>query len=272
MKLLAIAWSLTFCGLSIQPLCGQSPAVTAGQNRQSLDSGNREILYEQDFNDLTGSLNDGNKHHGFWFEGTGRGATAQFANGRLELEANEGKVGTLWLDQVFEGNIQIEFDAQVTASVGEKSNINFFLLFSDKRATPLYDTRQSRADGGYKRYHGGANSDHPLTGYIITHLANGDPKNPRYRLRSTPPFDPILHEVNGVSDVVIGKTYHIEIKKTEQRIAYSVDGKLVFESLLNNPKGKTALDRNRGLIGFRTWSTSLWWDSLKVTRLSDLKD
>ncbi len=274
MKLLYIASGVVLGLLSVPHLRGKSPQVADEPIQRFASSESCEVLYEQDFDDLAGSLNDGDKHHGFWFEGAAGGATAQFANGRLELKANrrDGKVGTLWLDRVFEGNLKIEFDAQVTASTGEKNNINFFLLFSDKRGTPIYDTRLERSDGGYKHYHGGKDSDHPLTGTIFTHLANGSPSNPRFRLRSVPPFDPVLHEVNGVSDVEIGKTYHIEIEKTGQQIAYTVNGTLIFKAPLGSPAGKKKVAGNRGLIGFRTWSTDLWWDSLRVTRLSDLKD
>lgn len=268
MKVLSIVSSVILCFASFQQVCGQSPRV-GGQTQPPIELEGHKTLYEQNFDELAGSLTDGNKHHGFWFEGADCGATAQFANRRLELNANDGKVGTLWLDHVFEGNIKIEFDVQVIASTGEKSNINFFLLFSDKTGTPLYDTRWDRSNGGYAKYHGGANGEHNLSGYVITHLANGTPKNPRYRLRSTPPFDPVLHEVTGVSDVVIGKTYHIEIKKIQDRIVYIVDGIQVFDATDDNTDGKDKPVRNSGLIGFRTWSTHLWWDNLKITRSSD---
>ena len=265
MKFYYLAIGLVFCLQCVQPLFGQS----------ALDAKDTKVqtLYEQDFDDLAGSLDDGDKHHGFWFEGAGGGATAQFAKGRLELDANtKGRVGTIWLDQIFEGNLKVAFDVQVTASKGGKNNLNFFLLFCDKRGMSIYDTRRSRADGQYPRYHGGSNADHPLTGFIITHLANGSPKNPRFRLRHTPPFDPVLHEVNGVSEVEIGKTYHVEIEKTEHQIAYTVNGTLIFKASVDSSVDTKNLAGNRGLIGFRTWSTSLWWDDLKVTRLPDLKD
>ncbi len=78
--------------------------------------------------------------------------------------------------------------------------------------------------------------------------------------------------MNGVSDVAIGKTYHIEIEKIQNRIAYIVDGKPIFEAKVDNSGSKKIPVRKRGLIGFRTWSTSLWWDNLKVTRQPDQED
>ncbi len=220
-------------------------------------------VHSDNFNTHTGSLNDGNEHHGYWFEGADSGATAGFVNGRLLVDATgANEEATVWLNKVLTGDVRIEFDAHIEASPGNINNINSYLLFSDKTGASLYSTRARRSDGDIDEYGGGTNANAPLRGYIITHVGSGTPNNPRYRLRDVPPHNPVLHQVNDVVHARQGHTYHIIIEKTGNRIKYTVDGTLIFnvaDTGGNNPV------HNSGLFGFRTFETRLWWDNLVIT-------
>lgn len=223
-------------------------------NQLSTSSAKREI-FKEDFN----SYPDGSKLPvGFWREGS---KAVRIENGRLRADANLDNNGedygtsTVWLDKVFTGDIQVEFDAQVLASEGEKNNINFFLFFSGPSGKSLRQTKNERADGQYGKYH-------KLNGYVFTFLANGNPENARFRMRDDPGFH-ILQE-NFAYECKQNKTYHITITKKGNRITYAVDGAVYMDKIddIANPEHKS------GIIGFRTWHTDLWWDNLEVTELN----
>ncbi len=44
---------------------------------------------------------------------------------------------TVWLNRQFSGNIQVEYDAHVIRSEGQKNNINFFFMYSHPDGTRL---------------------------------------------------------------------------------------------------------------------------------------
>jgi hypothetical protein len=194
----------------------------------------------------------------YWSEGN----AASIQNGQLYVNANGGahNASTIWLNQVFSGDLRIEYDAHVISSNTDKiNNINHFVLFSDSSGTPLYDTRAGRSDGAYAKYHS-------LNGYIITYVNDkGSAETPpaRFRLRDVPTFSNLLQEAN-TYNAAGGVTRHVVIEKIGNRITYRVDGVLALDKVDDqfNPA------HNSGLIGFRTAATELWYDNLVVTSLS----
>ena len=227
------------------------------------------LIYSEDFNKLSGSFpanGDKVSGTGWWFEGSGSGASASFTNKRLELDANgTNQVGTIWIDHDFPGDLRIEFDVHVLGSVNNSNNMNFFFLFTDKTGNSLYSTRSDRLDGAYGKYHGGADPNGNLTGYIITHLADRNANAPRYRLRDVPPFDPFIAEAREILSADKGQTYHVEVEKLGSIITYRVNNTIIFS---HDDNTKNPVHTN-GLIGFRTWQTHLWWDNLKVYCLGE---
>jgi len=196
---------------------------------------------------------------GWWYEGS---KMVRIEERHLRADANPDHSGedyeacTVWLNRTFSGNIRVEFDAHVIASEGDKNNVNFFFLFSDPSGKSLYETKETRADGKYGKYH-------ELNGYVFTFLANGNPQKARFRMRDDPGFH--LLEENYAYECKRAKTYHVNITKNGDRITYEVDGTVYLDQVDNkaNPEHKA------GIIGFRTWRTDLWWDNLRVTKLKD---
>ena len=180
-------------------------------------------------------------------------------NGRLWVDASadsigESNVSTIWLNKEFSRDLKVEFDASIIQSPGDKNNINFFFLYSDTTGKSLKASSHLRKDGGYKSYH-------KLNGYIFTYLANGNPDTARFRFRDCPGFN-LVSEANGYH-CLKDSIYHIEITKRGNRITYAVDGKVFidYKNSFPNPI------HSKGILGFRTWRTELWWDNLKVTQL-----
>ena len=140
------------------------------------------------------------------------------------------------------------------------NNINFFLLYSDPEGTPLYETRESRADAGYKLYH-------VLNGNIFTYLNDTreeskqlppEQRKARIRIRHCPGFELLAESYD--YHCRQGVTYHIELVKQGTKLSLSVDGNLLLETEASEP-------HTSGLIGLRTFRTYLWWDNIKVTQL-----
>ena len=207
---------------------------------------------------------------GWWVEG---GERVWIEDGRLHMRANaeegiasdRGNVGdyvcTVWNATEFGGDLRIEFDAHVVASVPGVNNINFFCLYSDPGGRPLYDTRETRADADYNRYH-------DLNGYIVTFLQDASERGEawpdgtlkaRFRMRRCPGFRLIdeafdYHCRQGV-------TYHVALTRQGARLTYAVDG-VVYVSA-EDPEPLAS-----GIIGLRTFRTELWWDNIRVTALS----
>lgn len=68
-------------------------------------------------------------------------------------------------------------------------------------------------------------------------------------------------------DVVTGKTYRIEVCIFGDRIAYVVNGTLIFDQDVDKLDTKSRPVPSRGFVGFRTWASDVSWDNLRVTRL-----
>ena len=127
-------------------------------------------------------------------------------------------------------------------------------MFSDTSGETLKNSRQKRMDGSYRKYH-------DMNGYIFTNVANGSESPARFRFRDCPGFN--LVSENNKYENMQRTIYHISIEKLGARIKYSVDNNVVLDVVDN----KFNSLHNRGLIGFRTWHTELWWDNLIVTRI-----
>jgi len=225
----------------------------------------RHVPLEDDFEGIEADLCDGDLHAGFWFEGAEGGSTATIADGRLDVKAGPRKGATVWLGRKLSGDIQIDVDVRVLDDGRDAHNMNLLLFFRDRSGRPLYASRADRFGGDYRLIHGGTNAQHPLTGIIVTFLANGDPENPRVRLRHVPPFDPIVHEVNGFYHARHEHTYHVRVRRRGNRLQYLLDGRLVFDVAdVTAPES--------GHLGFRTWDTHLWWDNLRITRPAPLDE
>ncbi|MBD3240832.1 MAG: DUF1961 family protein [Chitinivibrionales bacterium] len=203
---------------------------------------------------------DGGLPSGWWSEGSSKNGVK---NGHLYLDANpdgDGETqdaGVIWCNTEFSGDLKIAYDVHIVSSKDNSNNMNLFMLFSDPSGASLYSTRESRADGLYRRYH-------DLNGYIATWVANGTPDNARFRLRDVPTFENVLVDTN-TFEAHAGKTYHVEVSRVGATITYRVDGQLMYTAVDNgfNPI------HDSGLLGFRTWQTELWWDNLRVYRLSE---
>jgi len=206
---------------------------------------------------------------GGWVEG---GERVWIENGRLFVRANaktkrahdkktsQRNVCTVWNTNEFNGDIRVEFDAHVVDSIPGVNNINLFFLYSDPGGSPLFDTRETRANAAYKHYHA-------LNGYIVTFLQ--DPfesaerwpdgsRKARFRLRRCPGFQLVKQTYD--YHCRKGVTYHVSMTRRGSRLAYAVDSKVYATA--DDPQPWT-----KRIIGLRTFRTELWWDNISVTSL-----
>jgi hypothetical protein len=215
-----------------------------------------KVLFSEDFSKGMGN---------WWIEG---GVKTWVEDGRLHMNAEpggerrdqrQGYVCTAWCRQEFSGDVKVELDAHVRRSDLDVNNINLFLHFSDPSGKPLYETRESRADAAYNKYHG-------LNGNIITYLkdtsqeaVDGKLDRARVRIRHCPGFE-LLKETY-TYHCRQGRTYRVELLKRGGRLTIAVDGNELLTAEDPEP-----LDG--GLLGLRTYRTYLWWDNIRVTQLS----
>ncbi|NOZ21699.1 MAG: DUF1961 family protein [Planctomycetes bacterium] len=239
-----------FCMLMIAGVCWCTPSIS----QEEVDMTGK-LLFHDDFSQGMDNwwVEGGEK---VWIEDN---HLHMKADGPKETRKDGGNVCTVWCKKQFPGDIVVEFDAHVIESRIDANNINFFMCYSDPSGAPLYDTRESRADAGYKKYHN-------LTGHIFTFLndfkkeggayPDGTTKA-RFRMRRCPGFK-LMTEAFGYH-CRKGRTYHITITKKGGDITYAVDGKVYMKGHDDNPL-------TGGLIGLRTYQTYLWWDNIKVTQ------
>ncbi|MFP3903972.1 MAG: DUF1961 family protein [Armatimonadota bacterium] len=198
----------------------------------------------------------------WWVEGSDR---VWVEDGRLHVQADppadsdEPHVATVWCKTPIEGNVRIEFDARVIRSRPNVPHINVFMFCSDPDGTPLYETRATRADGAFVKYH-------QLNGNIITyyHRHDDDTRPPRHAqigtlcIRRCPGFS-LLGETRNYH-VRPGQTYHVEIVRRDDFIEFHVDGNYLLGVRAPAPW-------DEGLIALRTFRTYLWWDNITVTAI-----
>ena len=146
------------------------------------------------------------------------------------------------------------FFGRKTSSSDTANNINFFFMYSDPSGKHLRQSAHERKSGLYQLYH-------QLNGYIFTNVTNGNELEVRYRLRDNPGFE-LIDEVF-TDESRIGQTRHIQIVKINDRLQYWVDSEKRVDVVDNkfNPV------HEQGLIGLRTWHTSLWMDNLIVKQI-----
>lgn len=204
-----------------------------------------EVLFNETFNYAGSDLPSQ-----WWSEGV----PARILNGRLFVDADtiEPRVSTVWLDKTFSGDLQIEFDVYVVSSKEIANNLNFFLLYSDPAGKKLRDSGNERMDGDYSHYH-------QLNGYIFTNLANGNEEKSRFRFRYNPGFK--LLEEKFAYECKRETLYHIRIIKKGNHFEYWTNDHLVISTDVDADSV-----HNQGIIGFRTYRTSLWWDNLTIAR------
>jgi len=200
----------------------------------------------------------------WWVEG---GVKTWVQDGRLHMNSDPGGdrsnrqggyVCTAWCKQEFSGDVKVELDAHVLKSDIDANNINLFLHYTDPSGKPLYETRESRADAAYKKYH-------DLNGNIFTFLNDTGQEaveqkldRARVRIRHCPGFE-LLTETYAYhcrKDV----TYHIELVKQGGKLTITVDGNELLTA--DDPA-----PHDGGLFGLRTFRTYLWWDNIRVTQL-----
>lgn len=213
------------------------------------------VLFREDFT-ATPDTAWGELPSAWWLEGAAGGVRARIHEGRLWVDANQPKSpgATVWLDQVFAGDLEVGFDVQVVASATGANNMNLFLLFADPANAGLRVSAAERAEGRYAAYHSGR-----LHGTILTFLADeADRSVARVRLRQVPPFEPVVAEYTGYH-AEAGRTYRVRVVRAGGKLTVQIDGKTVID--VPDPGSQSA-----GRIGFRTWRTEVWWDNLVVRR------
>lgn len=214
------------------------------------------LLVEEDFN-AQPTTSWGALPSNWWLEGEQAGARARIQDGRLLMDAvrNGGTRGTLWLDRELPEEVRLTFDVHVVESIEDANNMNLFLHFRDAHNDTLRSTRQDRSSAKYNQYHSSS-----LSGTIITYLANGSPRTARLRVRSVPPFEPVIYEFEGYH-ARQGQTYHFTFTRENRRLSVEIDGRMLAEVDVPTRNGVIP----GGYLGFRTWRTKLWWDNLVIT-------
>ena len=230
-------------------------AALSKEGTAPVRGGDAKVLFSEDFS--KGMDN-------WWVEG---GVKTWVQDGRLHMnaepggeraEARAGYVCTAWCKQEFSGDVKVELDAHVLRSDPDVNNINMFLHFTDPSGKPLQETRESRADAAYKKYH-------ELNGNIFTFLKDTSPEaveakldRARVRIRHCPGFR-LLDETYAYH-CRQKQTYHIELVKQGRKLTITVDGNELLSA--ENPEPLSG-----GHFGLRTFRTYLWWDNIRVARL-----
>jgi hypothetical protein len=213
-----------------------------------------EVLLEERFD--TGMEN-------WWVEG---GRRVWVEGGRLHVntdvtDGQPGYVATVWHREPISGDVKVSFDAHVVSSNIHANNINLFLFYSDPEGRPLEESAAERANAVYDKYHS-------LNGYIFTFVNERGKAAPavapeqgaaRTRIRRCPGFE-LLTETRD-DHRRANRTYHFQIARRGTKLTVRVDGELLLSAEDPQP-------HRTGLLGLRTFRTHLWWDNIKVERLT----
>lgn len=213
-------------------------------------------LLHLDFDDCP----DGPLGDDWWVEG---GEKVWIDGGKLRIKADPpgvtkaGIVCTVWNRTPLPADVTVRFDAHVVDSSCDANNVNFFLHYADPSGTPLFDTRETRTDGDYSRYH-------VLSGYIFTFLNDAQGESGRHgdgtakarmRMRRCPGFN--LVDQTFDYRCRKGETYRVKISKRGGEIVFGVDG--VDYLRWTDPQPLTG-----GLFALRTYRTDLWFNHIRV--------
>ncbi len=214
-----------------------------------------EILFFEDFEQAGSEV-----PNGWWVEG---GEKVWVEDGHLRVKSDPpekgapGYVCTVWHETPISGDVQVDFDAHVVSSTLDVNNINFFLFYTHPSGKSLYETREARENGAYSHYH-------DLNGYIFTFLNDThndlEEDRARIRMRRCPGFTLLTETYD--SHCRQGITYHVTITRKDGHLTFAVDGKVYLEATDPEPW-------REGLFGLRTYHTDLWWDNIRITRLSE---
>jgi hypothetical protein len=217
------------------------------------------VLFEESF-DSRGS--DSSLPKLWWAEGS---KAVRLQDGRLLQDANPDDSGedmansVVWLNREFSGDIRLECDVHVNSAKGDVNDAVIFFLFSDPSGTPLHDTRASRASGKQSLYTDGMN------GYVLFYWGKGGVTKPaNIRLRDCPGAHLLLEE--DAYEIETGKTYRLVVERVGSSLRLYSDGRKLADHDLSADEVANPI-HSKGLIGFKTWNTELWWDNIKVTRV-----
>ena len=123
------------------------------------------------------------------------------------------------------------------------------------RLVYMPDASKRRTDGRYASYH-------QMNGFVFTNVLERGQTKARFRLRGNPGFH-LLKETMTYENTQ-RKTYHIEIERINDRLSYSIDGNRVIDYIIERERFDPS---SKGLFGFRTWHTTIWWDNLKIVQI-----
>lgn len=200
----------------------------------------------------------------WWVEG---GEKVWIEDGRLYVKADppqggDGSMCTVWYRRPIAGDMVIEYDAHVMTSEPGVNNINLFFCYSDPSEKSLSETREARSDASYGKYQA-------LNGYIITFLRDVKKEGGAYsdgtvkariRLHRCPGFELLAETYAGHCEA--DRTYHCKIVRRGGHIEFHVNGTKYLQA--DDP-----MPLSGGLIGLRTFRTTLWWDNIRVRALRD---
>lgn len=198
---------------------------------------------------------------GWWSEGS---ELVTVQEGRLLQNTDPGAGATnphsvLWVGQEFAGDLRFEADVEVLSAKGNVNDVVVFFLFSDPDGTPLHETREARASGKQDLY------TNRLNGYCFFYWGKGGVTQPaNIRLRDCPAATLLLEA--DAYEILPRQVYHLAIEKRGTQLTLTVDGQLLAAHDVAADEVDNVV-HERGLIGLKTWNTSLAWDNLKVTRL-----
>jgi len=188
-----------------------------------------DLLYEEDFSsDLKG------------WEAEGRGKV-WVEEGRLQMDASQVEM-TAWCPFETEGDMLITYTAYVL-SPADANNINMFFMATAPEGD---DVLELDLTGAYKEHHQQHN-------YIMTFTSGYT------RLRRNPGFNLVSENQNVKA-----------LAEIEYRVAILLNENAI-RCFINDIPVHSYTDESRydqGRVAFRSWHTRLWWDDLKIYRVS----
>jgi len=187
-----------------------------------------KLLTQEDF---SGVLNR-------WrFDGRGR---AWVEDGRLHMDAGRFE-STAWFTEDMQGELLISYEAHILDPV-DKNNINLIFLTT---APDGGDVLNLPFTGSYPEYH-------KIPNYIWTFTGV------HTRLRRNPGFEMVSEDKKNIPKAHITYQLALTIQNGDIRC-------YVNDVVAHSYRDPTPY--RRGKLAFRTFSTRLWWDNLKVYRL-----